>query len=438
MSIAPVRAQYSFEKMIGLAGVDIPRGMKQASDGYFYLYGQAASFNPTGGAQNYVAKIDHLGNIIWQRTFTEKSFADHIMDMIELPDRTLFFGGKAQEQLQEYNARVTIITPNGDLLLDTLYPLAKTSFGYIQSMVNNAEKGYIVSIGLGSADINSGLMFQKTSYSGKRLWYKYLPYPQEFRTKKIFKMKGKDEYLVFGEKKVLHLDSMGTMIGGEEWALKSPGDIYDIVQNEDGTFTSLVHGEEGVTGYFLQIHDTLGKFLRYSTQLIEHTVEHHFLALTPTQDGGYLAAGSDFYLIDSNEQIVWKKPTNFPETTLIVSIGQSSDKCFYGCATDYNQDEDIFIFKSNVDGVVSGVNDLSNQKLKAQVKPNPSGGVFTITGEFKQAHVSVSNLLGQEVLQSQNMLPGGKLDATALENGIYVLTVTDKHNTYVQKVNIIK
>ncbi len=446
ISVAPLWAQYSFEKVIGGKDSDRPYGMKQARDGYFYLYGQSSMFSPFNNGQNYVAKLDQFGNIIWQRAFTETSFADYLTGMVELPDGLLFFGGLSQEQLQEGNARVTIIKPDGTIILDTLHPLPKTSFGCIQVMVDNPDKGFIASIGLGSPDNNDGLMFQKTNYSGKRLWYKYLPYPNTFyRTKKMFKRKDKDEYIVFGEQELLWMDSAGNMLDSVQLAVGpresfTLHDINDIVQNENGSFTILVARQsDSLAGQYLQHNDEYGRFVGYGNKL----PTGGFSVLTKTKDKGYFAAGKYFALIDSNEQVVWQTTSTQPEASRTISIGQSSDGCFYGCAIDWSKDNaddpDIYVFKTTIDGVIkSGIGDIHKYKLKAQVIPNPSQGLFTITGEFKEAQISLSNLMGQKVLQSQNILPGSKLDASALENGIYLLTVTSGDANYIQKVSIAR
>ena len=449
MSIVPAWAQYSFKKVIGGNEDDRPCGMMQARDGYFYLYGSAGSFNPNPGYgnQNYIAKIDHLGNIIWQRTFTKTSTVDYIDDVIELPDGTLFCGGSAQEQLQELNARVTLIKPNGDIVLDSLYPHLGNAAGTILKLADNPEKKVIVSIGLGGPDRNTdAMLFQRTDYSGKRLFYTFVPYPTDFRIKKFFKIKGKDEYMLFGIRRVLHLDSVGNVLPFPSDAMDTTDkgwlEILDVVQNDDGTYTCVMDRGAGANeGYYLQLNDSNGKFIGYQVRISSAVAEYYTRALTKTRNKGYLSAGAYLTLIDSNMQIVWQKKAEQPSIAEMVSVGQALDGGFYGCAYDYTKnnslDNDMYIYKTNADGVISGLNDAKSEILKAQVVPNPSAGLFTITGEFKQAQVSVSNLLGQELLKT-SLYTGETLDASQLNPGLYMLTLTSGNASAVQRVSILK
>ena len=79
----------------------------------------------------------------------------------------------------------------------------------------------------------------------------------------------------------------------------------------------------------------------------------------------------------------------------------------------------------------------SGEASEFHISPNPSNGIFTISGFVTRATVTFTNLLGQVVAKDLPLL-NGKVDASQLKPGIYILTVSTNEKRYVQKVNIIK
>ncbi len=77
------------------------------------------------------------------------------------------------------------------------------------------------------------------------------------------------------------------------------------------------------------------------------------------------------------------------------------------------------------------------KEIPFSVSPNPSTGIFVIKGAGNGAKATLTNLLGQIVVKDLP-LTNGILDASHLNKGVYLLTVTGKHQTYVRKVNLIK
>lgn len=83
------------------------------------------------------------------------------------------------------------------------------------------------------------------------------------------------------------------------------------------------------------------------------------------------------------------------------------------------------------------MNNTADGNAQFSVSPNPSTGIFVIKGAGTGATATVTNLLGQTMVKDLP-LTNGILDASHLEMGIYLLTVTGKHETYVRKINLIK
>jgi hypothetical protein len=75
-------------------------------------------------------------------------------------------------------------------------------------------------------------------------------------------------------------------------------------------------------------------------------------------------------------------------------------------------------------------------KMKAEVYPNPSQGVFTVNGVADNAEVAVYSLAGQQV--SKTTIHNSTFDLTNLPIGTYLLIFADNFNVKPVKINIQK
>ncbi|MES2689243.1 MAG: T9SS type A sorting domain-containing protein [Bacteroidota bacterium] len=439
LSIAPARAQYSFSKVYGGSSDDRPYGMFQLSNGNFVFHGYYSG-NTSG--YNYIGCIDKYGNLLWEKYATDPYSATSY-DGFETQNGDIYITGESQ--INDGTPYIIKLKADGTIIFDTILIPQGGNGGTIFRSLQNDHNREITSIGVAGKFNTSYIMFHKANYDGKALLYKLSNLPAYFQLKKFFKVKGKEEYLLFSKSAVIRFDSAGNQIDSVRSIIEAyrGGDrsIYEITQNEDGTFTSLSRIlSDTFKGYYLRKHNEYGLFDKFLGKLAPLDSEY-VNTITATSDKGYFIAGKMFYRVDSNGTMLWSKRSYQSEAAEMVSVKQASDGGFYGCALDYDEssDHNMYVFKTTPEGDIhTGLIPINKQRLKAQVMPNPSEGFFTITGEFKQAQVTISNLLGQEVLKPQTISQGGKLDASALENGIYLLTVSEKHNTYVRKVHITR
>lgn len=441
LSIAPVRAQYSFAKIYGGGSDDRPYGMFQLSNGNFIFYGY---YSGNSSGANYIGCIDKFGNLLWEKQSTNQ-YGNDSRDGFESDSKEIYIAGNSQVNFS--SPSIIKMTANGTIVFDTVFRLNDNYSGSIFKAVYDNPKKEIVSIGTAGKFNNSYILFHKASYSGQQLSYKFINFPHDlFRLKNFFKVRGKDEYLVFGQREVIRLDSVGNQIDsvqsiGESSTLGSGVDIRDITQNEDGTFTSVltVIGNDH-HGYYLQAHNKYGLFDTILVKLA--TLDSGFVnTVTTTRDKGFFVAGEMFYRVDSNGTVLWSKRSYQPKDAEMVSVKQALDGGFYGCALDFAGVNDInmYVFKTTPEGEIkTGLNNIYRHTLNIKVMPNPSEGVFTLSGEIKNAQVSLTNLLGQTVVAEHPLAENGTMDASSLKAGIYILTVTDQHNSYVEKINIVK
>lgn len=84
---------------------------------------------------------------------------------------------------------------------------------------------------------------------------------------------------------------------------------------------------------------------------------------------------------------------------------------------------------------ITGIDDRTDNR-DIKLYPNPTRDQFTISADFAITHVSVVNLLGQEVI-SQNVV-GNRTDinVSELPNGIYLVKILDGQNWIVRKIVI--
>lgn len=441
LSIAPAKAQYSFAKVFGGSGDDRPIGVFQLSNGSFILYGDAESFSASGF--NYVSCIDKFGKLIWEK-YSTNSYGSRNYSGFESVDGYIYI--VAASQHRDGTPYLIKLTTDGTIVFDTVLSLQDEFGGSLFKSFHDDKKRVIVSLGSAGKFNFSYMMFHKMSYDGKVITYKFNPWPTDhFLPKGVFKVKNKEEYLFFSADLVMRFDSIGNQIGNAQRIVEADLKIEDIVQNEDGTFTSLGYVKIAPdNGYHLRKHNEFGLFDTTLTIYRKDSLSVYYTALTLTKDKGYLIAGSHFTCFDSTGTLLWNKYSGYSSKDMeVVDVGQALDGGFYGCAVE-NRDFDntnynMYMFKTTAEGIIinAGLRDVRKQELKASITPNPSDGRFTINGEFKLAQVSIRNLLGQEVLKDQ-VLSDFKLDATALETGVYFIVITSGEKSYTQKIAISK
>ncbi|RXR24578.1 T9SS type A sorting domain-containing protein [Flavobacterium stagni] len=118
-----------------------------------------------------------------------------------------------------------------------------------------------------------------------------------------------------------------------------------------------------------------------------------------------------------------------PKTNVVIGDVITNDALIY---FDYNAP----IATNTVSTTIVNLGTLEEVFTQLQVSPNPTNGLLSLSNAFTIDRLSVRTLTGQLVLQKQIGANESTLDLSALENGIYLLTVQSEQQ--VKTIKIIK
>ena len=161
-----------------------------------------------------------------------------------------------------------------------------------------------------------------------------------------------------------------------------------------------------------------------------------------TADGGYIIAGStnsfgaggfDAYIIKTdslgNEQ--WNNTYGGSTGDYAYSIQQTFDGGYIFTGIRNNN---IYLVKIDESGIVTRMNEIDPSEFLSDIKiyPNPLSTETTIelTKYIENGTLTITNTLGQEIKVIKNINGQSiKMLRENLKNGIYYITITEKHTT---------
>lgn len=154
-------------------------------------------------------------------------------------------------------------------------------------------------------------------------------------------------------------------------------------------------------------------------------------------NGGGTAVGGAYVNWGGTSVGPAQEPDDFAGAQDGAAIGLASWP--YGVAGEWNDINvtNLLYFIVEVDSVVS-VGNIS--KLQASIYPNPAQSVVTITlpGNNIATDISMTNIMGQEVLNTNTRQPKTLLQVQHLPAGTYFIKVQNEQGSYVQKIILTK
>jgi hypothetical protein len=118
--------------------------------------------------------------------------------------------------------------------------------------------------------------------------------------------------------------------------------------------------------------------------------------------------------------------------------GSTTGNHFFGSheVNSNNSYSDLFVAKLSNDDNFVGLNELqrSNSNAQFQVYPNPSGDIFTISGEGKDVHYVITDVRGQIIRTEFSVEPRISIDLSPYARGVYFVQIRSGGKTETKKL----
>ncbi|MBI3511564.1 MAG: T9SS type A sorting domain-containing protein [Bacteroidetes bacterium] len=170
----------------------------------------------------------------------------------------------------------------------------------------------------------------------------------------------------------------------------------------------------------------------------------------------YSGGVSDIFLAkyDTVGNVIWAKSVGGSMADFVTGAAKDQSENIYlagwydsptlafGSTTLTNIDNtgsshDMFI--SKIDNLGVGINQINFSKENLNYAPNPSSGIFTIKAENNfSGTISITNILGEIIYQTQIQNSNSEIDLSSEPDGIYFVNVKNEKESFTQKIIIQK
>ena len=434
-------AQYSFQKVFGGRGDDRSVKVIETNTGNFIYIGSSTSYPQS----NYIAYFSNKGEMMWQRDFGYHGTGaeDKIRDVIVGSDGYIYTGGYGIVWNMEGNPIFSKLDMNGNIVYDSAYriPLGGSSCGSIDIILDDSLNKTLVSVGFGYDNINVYPMFQKTRYTGERLYYKFIKEVPWLGAFDFYKSIGQNGYTMLCDshqrsKYLVFLDSSGNFIS-KRFLFRGTTDQGMYTRNKEGStlFMSYPFPNNPINGN-LTLYSKEGDSLR--SKPIPGNGAAGILLNNGTSD--FMVLGSATYYLDSllniKDSIV---NLHTPDSIGIVFTAVAKDGGLFG-GWDYfagnrnlvDEPTDFYFFKTYPDETLNpqvnfmrtGLNELGNQQnANVNLYPNPCNETLNIQTSQKDLTIELYNQLGQKVIEQKAV----SVNTGFLPIGVYLVVLRDKN-----------
>ena len=380
-----------------------------SDNGYILIY---------NGADITFTKVDSLGNILWQRIYSEGIWANEGNHIEEIEGGGYIVTGRFQS-----------VTGSGMLLLKL-----------------NAQGGKVwrrTYSEATSAGFNSGFSVQATSDSGYIMaGFSNINFYDSTRHKDVF---------------IVKTDSFGI----EEWRKFFGGTEDDLGTfiREDNNRNYFISGTTNSYGNGSEPNMYLIKLDSAGNTIWERTyggsLEETATGLWPTKDGGciltgrsnsFSAAGDfDGYIVktDANGDTLWTNSYTGNGDETIHSVQQTLDDGYImaGYTNSVGAgDYDMLLLKTDATGNLDFVTSIRENDIpiaKYTVFPNPSHGVFSIQSTTEISSIEIFDAMGKHIYSDMVNSNYTTLDLSQQAKGIYFYQIRTKNNQSIQTGKII-
>lgn len=280
----------------------------QTSDGGFIVAGNVyvimGQFG-IGDTEAWVFKLDGAGNMMWQKAFGGvfgHSFGFTVANSVQQTKDGGFIvaGGTADFGPGAGNVWVAKLDISGDVAWEETYG---GNTGYLgaasaSSIQQTSDRGYIVAGWTNQVPNNiASPLLLRLDVNGKIVWQKGYSSQNEFASAYSVKETSDKGFVVTGPSPLGHVwafktDSMGKIAWQNDFRFswRDQGNSIDVTS--DGGY--VIGGSESFCSAAILVKLGRGGELVWSRSLGNHTGGSCIESVTPTQDGGFFAAGQVF------------------------------------------------------------------------------------------------------------------------------------------------
>ncbi|HEY6159919.1 MAG TPA: T9SS type A sorting domain-containing protein [Bacteroidia bacterium] len=393
-----------WSKTVGGGDFDYGLSVCQTSDGGYIAAGKSCSFgDPTGDM--YLVKLDSYGNLRWTRTFGGPR-EDGANSVQETFDKGFIIAGYTYSfnDPDNGNENVMVVKTDSQGTLQWAQRYGDSGKDVAYAIRQVSDSGYIICGMSGScADINGDMYLLKTQSNGNLQWGYSYGGPKEDKAFMVQQTRDGGFFMAgYSEQDSSDYDvyAVKTFSNGHlEWSKRYGGTMYDLAfggaQTSDGGFVLAGMTDEfgiGVDDVYLVKTDSNG-----NSRCHEYDV--------PT------TVGSGVSWDNVNAQEGWGGVEN-TVTTQLWSAGNEITLC------------------TNV-GI--GEPDTARGLI---LSPNPSHGLFTLSGLTGTSEIKIYNSLGEKVFSGKIFSSGTRVDLSDKPRGIYFVQVMSEKESSTQKMII--
>jgi hypothetical protein len=457
-----------FYSTYGGNGYDVGNDVKQTLDGGYIITGSTSSYGQ-GNTDIYLLKLDSMGVKKFETTFGGVS-NEIGKSVVQLIDSSYVMAGYTSSSgVGGYDVFLVKADKTGNLIWQKT--IGGTDWDFANSMAATADGGFIIagttySFGHGNAD---GYVI-KTDANGDTTWTKTFGGLKDDEFKSVIQT-ANGNYVMAGYTKSYN-DSLG-----DAWLyrLDMNGDSISSFSYNFGLNDSYNDVKELSTGDYL----TCGYLTFNNAQKrdgIFNVIDISGLISVQNTDG---QAGTDeeFYKVDTSNSSFGtyavlgnshESGSSFKNQVKLLllsnngfyvnggAIGSSlDDECYSFCLTketskgyiavgytkSYNSIlSDCFIIKYDsllsIGTSIVGVKENENFKNPLLVYPNPfSEKIYFKSNQLMYKSIEILSIQGGRVFYFDTNNTADSLDLSFLEDGLYLIKITDKNNLkYIQKI----
>jgi len=444
---SPVYCQTTFEKTFGGAENDIGYSVQQTNDNGYIIAGWTESFGPEN-YNGYIIKTDPNGDTLWTKFFGGIGWDDCYSVQQTSDDGYIIAGGA-----ESFSGAYDVYLIRTDDLGDTLWTKTIGGFdadrGYSMQITNDG--GFIItgttwSFGAGMYDV----YLIKTNAVGDVLWSKtyggaYGDYGNSVQ------QTNDDGYIITGMTEnygagsedvyLIKTDAAGDTLWTRTFGGTSNDYGNSVKQTSDDGYiiTGLTYSfGAGYVDIYLIKTDAAGDTLW--TKTFGGTNVDYGKSVQQTIDGGYIITGmiynpatgsGDVCLIKTNSDgdTLWTKTFGGVGADIGNYVQQTNDDGFIIAGQTESSGAglyDAYLIKTNVDGVVVPVKEITDEQNRFTIFPNPATDKLTIEIE-ENATLEILNIQSQIVDVIGLTEKTNNLDISKLSDGVYTLLIrTDK------------